>query len=85
MEVRSIAAQLRALQAGRGRGSREGEEETEEVGAWRVMRVEMGAGKRRRGRGDDGRVSWETIGGRDDQHVFVVVGEGGDEVGVGVC
>lgn len=84
MEVRGVAAQLRALQAGRGRGSREGEEETEEVGARRVMRVEVGVGERR-GRGADGRIRWETIGGRDAQHVFIVVGEGGDEVGVGAC
>lgn len=77
MEVRGVAAQLRALQAGRGRGSREGEEETEEVGTRRVMRVEVGVGEGRR------RVRWDTIGGRDAQHVFVVVGEGGDEVGLG--
>ncbi len=85
MEVRGVAAQLRALQAGRGRGSREGEEETEEVGARRVMRVKVGIGKRWRRRGNDGRVRWETISGRDAQHVFVVVGEGGDEMGVGAC
>lgn len=80
MEVRGVAAQLRALQAGRGRGSREREEETQEVGARRVMRVEVGVGKKRRGR-----VKWETIGRREPQHVLVVVGEGGDEVGVGAC
>lgn len=56
MEVRGVAAQLRALQAGRGRGSREGEEEAKEVGARRVMGVEVGTGRRRRGRGHDGRV-----------------------------
>lgn len=77
MEVRGVAAQLGALQAGRGRGSREGEEETEEVGARRLMRVEVGVGEGRR------RLGWETIGGGDPQHVFVVVGEGGDEVGLG--
>lgn len=82
MEVRGVAAQLGALQAGRGGGSREGEEETEEIGARRVMRVEVGVGKRRR-RGNDGGVRWEAIGRRDAKHVFVVVGEGGDEAGVG--
>lgn len=84
MEVGGVAAQLRELHAGRCGGLREGKEETEEAGAWRVMRVEVGDGKRRR-RGADGRVGWGTIGGRDAQHVFVVVGEGGDEVGVGAC
>lgn len=87
MEVGGVAAQLRALQAGRGRGSREGEEETEEVGArggMVEMTVEVGVGKRRR-RGGNSRIRWEKISGRDAQHVFVVVGEGGDEVGVGVC
>lgn len=83
MEMRGVAIQLRALQAGRGRGSREREEETEKVAARRGTRVEVGVGKRRRGA--DGRVRWETIDGRDAQHVFVVVGEGGDEVGVGAC
>lgn len=53
MEVRGVAAQLGALQAGRRRGSRKGEEETEEVGARRVMRVEVGIGERRGG--SDGR------------------------------
>lgn len=77
MEVRGVAVQLRALQAGRGRGSREGKEKTEEVGIRRVVRVEVVVGKRRM-RGNDSRVGWKTISGRDTQHVFVVVGEGGD-------
>lgn len=46
--------------------------------------MEVGAG-RRSGRGDDGRVRWVAAGGRKGQHVFVVVGEGRDEVGVAAC
>lgn len=80
MEVRGVASQLRALQAGRGGGPREGQEETQEVGARRVMRLELGAGKRRR-RGDDGRVRRDG----EAQHVLVVVGEGGDQVRVVAC
>lgn len=85
MEVGGIAAQLGTLQAGRGGGPREGEEETEEVGAWGVMRVEVAVGKRGRWRSMEGRVRWFTVGGGDAQHVLVVVGKGGDEVGVGAC
>lgn len=81
MQVGVIVAQLRTLQAGRGRGPREGEEETEEADAGRVMRMQEGVGKRRRG--DDSRGRWESISGRDAQHAFV--GEGRDEVGVGAC
>lgn len=86
MDVGVVAAQLGAVQACRGGGSREGKKETQEFGARGVMRVEVVVGKsrRRRRRGDGDRVRWGTVDGRDAQHVFVVVCKGGDEVGVGV-
>lgn len=57
VEVGGVAAQLRALQGGRGRGAREGEEETEEVAAWRAVGVEVVIGeRRRRSRRDNGGV-----------------------------
>lgn len=86
MDVGVVAAQLGAVQAGRGGGSREGKKETQEVDTRGVMRVEVVVGKRRRRRrGDGDRVMWGTVDGRDTQHVFVVVCKGGDEVGVLVC
>lgn len=87
MEVGGITAHLRALQAGRGRRPGKGEEETEVVGAWGMMvgmMVEVAVGKRRR-RGGNSRIRGKKITGRNAQHVFVVVGERGYEVGVGLC
>lgn len=83
MEMGCVAAQLRALQAGRGRGASEGEKVTEEVAARRVERVEVAVRQRRRD--NDGRVRWEAAGRRAARHVFVVVGERGNKVGVGAC
>lgn len=44
------------------------------------MGVEVGVGMRS---GEDTVISWEATGGRYAQHVLVVVGEGGNEVGLG--
>lgn len=76
MEVGRVAAQLGALQAGRGGGSRKGKETTEEVRARGGRRLKVDVGND--GGGGD-RVGWKTAAGGDAQHVVVVVGEGGDE------